>query len=298
MRFLAILALLSLAACQQKGPVQGPVPPGDQAQVGVTDKKVVPAEAVETGHKKPPVNVEGGPPASDPEEVPESIVGPMSFPTDIPCQCELPKPPPPLAFPDPFFETATVPKPMVSLYEGVTGAQLGAGWTKATLEPWTPPENSSMVDAALHPVSLENLVQATIFWMRNSHIELLLANLAPTDMELLEFFTMFGIRPRPHMSKEFTAKLRAQALLLTPVIHEFGSLISRQDRLFGEIRMSLLTFSYKDAAGNAALGCFALIMVDGNWRHFDLTCELPEFIPAPEDIPGASVLDLSVLDQK
>lgn len=285
---LCLIATVALAiGCGTQGKAPGESPNGPEpAQAPV----VVPAEAVAQ-----PQVLNQAAPVVPAQPLGPAMYGPGSFPELVPCQSVAPVPPPPDTYIDPLAPTWGPSVPVISAREALDRTKIGGVWFEAPLTPFKDPRVAmfSGMDAAMNPESLATAVRTVVYGTTQGQIELLLMNLAPTELELFDVAPLFGVEPYRTLKLDMDSKLRAQAIRLSTVFGEFKRLTQRQDRFFGEIRVSLVSFEYADKSGNLAQGCIAFLNATGTWRTFDLTCNMPKGVPLPKEVPGASVLDLT-----
>jgi len=296
MRLFPIVMVALTVGCGTNGSGQGGSPPSPSpesvaAKPAAEPVVVGPKEAEKAGVAEPKV-AEGAPQAR--LLVPEKV-GPMSHPEDALCVCVHPVPPPPDAFMDPLAIVVGPGLPLVSSREGLDRKKIGGVWFEAPLEGFKD-NNAGMfsgMDAAMNPDSILTALQTIVYASKQGQLELLLANLAPLELELFDVAPVFGVEPYRTLKSDMDSKLRAQGLLLGAMFGEFKAMTLRQDRFFGEVRLSLASFAYTDKSGSPAQGCVAFVNVTGTWRIFDMTCTLPKGVPMPKSVPGASVLDLT-----
>ncbi len=300
MRVFAYLVLLVFVGCQQQpsertGAQKAPPDKPDVGAAQVAAPGASPKEGVATQPAPVPV---AAPAQVAGEAVPGSYpyVGAMTLPTDVPCQSELPLPPPPLVYFDPMYQILGPDRPLLADLEEIPRKAVAQGWFDAPVKPYVGANSRTMssLEAMLNPESLANAISAVIYASTHSQIDLIMANQALIENDLFDFFLVLGVPLHRDMKSDMYAKLRAQAVRLGSIYEEFMELVARKDKFFGTLRVSLASFRYRDKQGNEGLGCMAFLNAGGAWRLLDLTCQLPDMIKVPTDVPGRSILDLSV----
>ena len=151
------------------------------------------------------------------------------------------------------------PPPIVEL-EGIKATDLAKGWASAPVKPFPREDSSSYsrMEAVLNPESISTAIYAVMYSSTHGQIEPMLSTMAASNLELMDFFQLFGIPARADLKKDMDAKLRAQATLLSATFGEFVELIERRDRISGEIRISLASFRYTDKNGKTGYGMYGL----------------------------------------